>query len=336
MSYRVTLGLEEEVFVLERGRLTPTLQSLDTMRRLLWSNPRRYMVRSASNFARGEDQKQCFMSSVEVSTGVHGSADALVQDLVGLRTEFARAAKGALVVPVGSLFTLEAPTNTAGLHIHVGCPSTERSRIYDNLAYFLPALAVASASSPFAGGKPFGLSYRMAQPHALGPLRADREYRFQDIIVTKRLGTVEVRLLDPMPEIDRLRDVVRAVEAIANYTGRLPFDRDEYNRERPNWTKHGLTPWVKTRLDELQQIYPLDARWLESTFGGRLAVLAEAEGVLGAYEEADRTWRACTNIELQARDFSPVRAARGVAGFYAVRLPYMAYKGIREWKGKAK
>lgn len=332
-SYPVTLGLEEEVFLLERGRLAPTLQSLDAMRRLLWSNPKRYMVRSASNFARGEDQKECFMGSVEVSTDVHPDARSACDDLLQRRKEFARAARGARVVPVGSLFTLNSPSNTSGFHIHVGVPHRERERVFENLAYFLPVLAVASASSPYVAGKFYGLSYRIAEPHALGPLLEDREYRFQDIIITKRLGTIEARLLDPMPEMSRVREVVAAAEAIARFEGRMPFSREEYNGARPEWAKEGLNSWIRKRWEGLQEVYSLPIGLLEEPFSKRLADLVRRSGPLRAYEEADRVWRAGTGIHHPMRKHSRFRVVSGVAGFYAVRLPYMAYKGIKEWKG---
>ena len=230
--YPVTLGVEEEVFVLEKGRLVPTLQSLDYLRRLLWRNPKRYIQHSASNFAKGEERKECFMGSIEMATGVHEQIEHLLEDLMERRTEFAVAAKGGMIVPVGSLFTLDSPTNTASTHIHVGVPTSERSRVYENLAYFAPVLAVAAANAPWAAGKDFGLSYRMAQPGCLGPLREDREYRFQDLIVSKRLGTIEMRLFDPIPEIYRLREVLEGVTAIAAWPGALPFNIETYNSER--------------------------------------------------------------------------------------------------------
>jgi hypothetical protein len=124
--YPVTLGLEEEVFVLEHERLTPTLQSLDYMRRLLWSNPKRYTLRTASNFTRDGDQKQGLMGSVEYSTDVHSDVHGLVEDLLQRRKEFAHAARGAMVVPVGALFTVDAKTLTSGLHMHVGVPKDQR------------------------------------------------------------------------------------------------------------------------------------------------------------------------------------------------------------------
>lgn len=329
---RITLGVEEEVFVLEKGRLTPTLQSLDYMRRLLWQNPRRYAKCSASNFSRGPDAKQCFMSSVEITTGVHTSVQGLIEDLKKRRKEFAKATEGAMVVPVGSLFTLSSPSNTSGLHVHVGVPTQQRQRVFNNIAHFMPVLAVASASSPYADGEYFGLSYRMARPHALGPLREDNEYRFQDLIVTKRLGTIEVRVLDPMPEIERMAVVLSALYAIVDHKGSFPFDREEYNRERAVWTQFGLNDWVRSRHKELQDIYPLDIALLENTLSHRLAEIVRQTSIEEAYRTVDAIWRgqesACW------KSFSPVRLVTGLAGYYALRLPYMAYKGYKEWRGK--
>ena len=102
MQYRITIGVEEEVFVLEQGRMTPTLQSLDYLRCLLWTNTKRYTKHSASNFARGTERKECFMGSVEVATGVHEKIEHLLEDLLARRTEFAKAAKGGMIVPAGA------------------------------------------------------------------------------------------------------------------------------------------------------------------------------------------------------------------------------------------
>lgn len=333
--YRVTLGLEEEVFVLEKGRLTPTLQSLDYLRCLLWSNPRRYTKHSASNFAKGEERKECFMGSIEVATAVHERIEHLLEDLLERRTEFAKAARGGMIVPVGGLFTLASPSNTASSHVHVGVPKQERDRVYNNLAYFAPVLAVAAANSPWAGGEDFGLSYRMAQPGCLGPLRDDREYRFQDIIISKRLGTIELRIFDPMPEIFRLREVLEAVYAVAASPEIFPFDREEYNRERDSWTTKGITPFVRRRWEELQSIYPLPFDLLEDTLSDKLRSIAKETTIENAYREAERIWREGTDVAPEHRPHSRLRAITGLAGYYAVRLPYMAYKGYKEWYGKA-
>lgn len=276
------------------------------------------------------------MSSVEVSTDVANSADEAVDNLFERRKEFAQAARGAIVVPVGSLFTLNSPSNTSGFHVHVGVPREERDRVFGNLAYFIPVLAIASSSSPYVSGRYYGQSYRIAEPLYLGALREDREFRFQDLIITKRLGTIEIRLFDPVPELSRMREIVRAVEAIAKLPQTLPFSREEYNGARAEWGKEGLNGFVRKRLAELQSVYPFDLSLLEHTFSDDLAAVAKTQGVLAAYEEADRVWRRGTGVHHPVRKHSRMRVVSGLAGFYAIRLPYMAYKGIREWKGTAK
>lgn len=332
---KITLGLEEEVFVLEQGRLTPTLQSLDYLRRLYWSNPKRYRRHSASNFAKGKDREECFMGSIEISTAVHADPYSLIDDLVQRRTEFARATNGGLVVPVGSLFTLNSPSNTASSHVHVGVSKQRRERVYENLAYFVPVLAVASASSPWLRGRPFGASARIAQKGLLGPLRHDREFRFQDVIISKRLETIELRVLDPIAEVSRLREILSAIQAIARFDGAMPFNRDQYNRERDSWATEGANQVVLRRLEELQTIYRFPEALVTETISHRLDRTARARGIEAAYREADRIWREPTGVRLSPGRHKPLRAVTGIAGFYALRLPYIVYKGYKEWHGSA-
>jgi hypothetical protein len=150
----VTLGLEEEVFITTPTR--PTLDALYALAKLLGRNPRYYYKHTASNFARGRDARQCLMSSVEIATRPHAAIDALLGELRTHRAALADAAGDAYLVPVGHLFDLDAPTNTAGLHIHIGAPAERRHIVYANLAHFLPLLILLSASSPYAGGRYFG------------------------------------------------------------------------------------------------------------------------------------------------------------------------------------
>lgn len=334
-AYPVTLGVEEEVFVLEEGRLTPTLQSLDYLRRLWWSAPKTYWATTHSNFARGEDRRECFMGSIEVATGVHSGVDSLLDDLVARRTALAHAAGGARIVPTGALFTLRSPSNTASTHIHVGVPPSERGRVYRNLAAFAPLFALASANSPYAGGQRFGLSYRLAQPSLIGPLRTDPEYRFQDLIISKRLGTVELRLCDPMPELSRLRAVLSAVLAVAAWGGSVDFCRETYNHERESWTLHGVTEYVQARAEEIAHICSFDGSLMVDTLSERLGDVADKSGVEAAYAELDRIWREPTGVAANPAGASPWRAASGLLGYYALRVPWIAWKGYKEWYGKA-
>ncbi|HWP30592.1 MAG TPA: glutamate-cysteine ligase family protein [Fimbriimonadales bacterium] len=334
-SFPVTLGVEEEVFVLESDRLLPTLQSLDYLRKLFWSNPRKYTQHTASNFAKGNDRQECFMGSVEVATDTHESIATLLDDLIERRKEFAKASEGGLVVPVGALFTLDSPTNTASTHIHVGVPKEERQRVYENLVYFLPVLALAAANSPYAAGAFWGVSYRMASKGLLGPLREDNEYRFQDIIISKRLGTIEIRIFDPIPEIFRLNEILRALLAIAKYPKHCPLDREFYNKEREDWTRNGITPFVRKRWEELQTIVPFPFELLENTLSKHLGTIAMNYSIRDAYCEADRIWREPTKVPRTEKRSSALRIVSGITGYYALRLPYIAYKGYKEWHGKS-
>jgi gamma-glutamyl:cysteine ligase YbdK (ATP-grasp superfamily) len=186
-------------------------------------------------------------------------------------------------------------------------------------------LALASASSPWQSGEPFGASARMAQEGLLGSLREDREYRFQDLIVSKRLGTIEMRIFDPIPELWRLKSILDAVITIAKYEGEMPFDRDEYNQQRESWSQGGVTPFVENRLAELSAIHPFDRALLDEPLSALLDRIARESGVERAYEEADRIWREPTGTARSAKPHSKVRTVTGLAGYYAVRLPYMAY-----------
>lgn len=333
-SYPVTLGLEEEFFALEAGRDRPTLQSMDYLRRFAWSSPSRHMTHSASNFAKGEDRRECFMGSIELSTGKHSYVPSLTADLIERRTAFAKAARTALIVPTGTLYQLKSPTNTASSHIHVGVPSEERLRVYGNLAYFTPVFATAAANSPYEGGSRFGLSSRMAGEGLLGSLREDCEYRFQDLILSKRLGTIEMRIFDPIPEIERLATIMTAIQAVAAWPGTIPLDRDDYNRVRPAWTKEGLNSEVERRLQELQEIVTFPRELLESNLSDKMAQVAEKQSIEAAYAELDRIWREPTGVRADPKAFSVLKAAAGLTLFYGLRLPFVAYKGWLEWYGK--
>jgi hypothetical protein len=275
------------------------------------------------------------MGSIEVATRVHADINSLLDDLAARRAALAKAAAGARIVPTGALFTLRSPSNTASTHIHVGVPSCERDRVYRNLAVFAPLFALAAANSPYAGGKRFGLSYRLAQPSLIGPLRPDPEYRFQDLIISKRLGTIELRLCDPMPELPRLRAVLEAIRAVAAWQGTAKFSREEYNRERESWTLHGATEYIQEKLREIEQIHSFDPSLIETPLSARIGDLADTHGIEAAYSELDRIWREPTGVPAHPPGTSAWRVLSGLLGYYALRVPWIAWKGYKEWYGKA-
>jgi hypothetical protein len=67
----------------------------------------------------------------------------------------------------------------------------------------------------------------------------------------------------------------------------------------------------------------------------RIREYANSEGIEAAYREAERLWREGTDVAPEHRPHSRMRTLSGLAGYYAVRLPFMAYKGYKEWYGSS-
>lgn len=329
MTARVTLGLEEEVFVCEPE--VPSLASLSYLARLTWSDPKRHYARTASNLARGADLPQGLMSCVEISTGVHDDPDSLVDDIAQRRVELGRAiGTRGLVVPLGHLLQNDAPTNVAALQFHVGTP--DRERAYRNLAYALPLLALLSADSPGAKGERFGQSYRMAKGFAVGPLTDDPTHRFQDLIVSKRLGTIEVRVLDPVWDLARVRVLARAVRQIAALESDLPYDRAAYNALRDRVAGEGWVPELGPIQGRVSQIADVPMDLMTHTAADEVWELYERVGLVPTYSALDSAWR---GGPFEPREVAPMRAsalraALGLAGYYVPKFPYVTWKFLKE------
>ncbi len=335
MTDKIHLGLEEEVFVTEPER--PSLQSLFYLARLLWLNPRYYYRHSASNFARGRDVAQGLMGGIEISTGVHADPDELVADLAARRQELARVTRG-LIVPVGHLFDVDTPTNTCGLHVHIG-PLDEPGRVYGHLVHFLPLLALMSANSPYAGGRKRGLSYRMQASFAIGPLRPDWTHRFQDLILSCRLGTLELRVFDPFWDLERMRWLLRCVQAIARLPGPREPDLARYNRLRGQVARTGYGGELRDLYRELSAVCPVPEYLFTCPPAVQVEKLYCRHGLVGAYAALDNAYRtgrltprdAPAPPTPPAQAFRAVRAAAGFLGYYMIRLPYVVLKARQEW-----
>lgn len=326
------LGLEEEVFITQPAR--PNLQSLYYLTRLFWRDPGFFLSHSDSNFARGKDLKAGLMGPVEISTPTVDGPAEVVAALAELRRELAAAVGGeGLLVAAGHLLDMDAPTLTAGLHLHLsGLTDTERT--YNNLAHFLPLFALAAASSPARRGEYFGPSYRLYASYALGPLRpGDPYYRFQDLIFSLRLGTIEVRLLDPVADLERLKELVAAIVAVAACTRPYTWDPVTYRRLRREAATAGLTPGLATLWTELQDVYPLKRRLVEQPAALTIWASYQNKGLVPTYTALDSLYRdgSFSVKEAPPTSYNPLKAAAGLAGYYVVRLPYKLAKVRKEW-----
>ncbi|GGJ30535.1 hypothetical protein [Deinococcus roseus] len=325
----LTLGLEEEFFVLYQGR--PHMIGLTHLARLLRKDPAYYFTHSASNFSRGEGAKQGLMSALEVSTPVCTSIQDLLHTLKQLRSQVSMVIPQGLIAPTG-MFQRDDINNTAGLHIHLGVEAREQERIYQNVAYFLPVLALATSSSPFKGTEVFGQSYRMHASYALGGLTDDPYKRFQDLIITRRLGTIEVRVLDPVWDLQRLEAVLDALVQVAQLKEKLPYQQADYNQLRSQWTQKGLTPQMLQRARELQDATGFELQWVERTVSDDLVELTAQKDYQHALRHLDSGYRTGTWEASRTPDVPPPHhhSLEGWLTYYLPRFPYIAYKGIKE------
>ncbi len=322
-------GIEEEIFICEPER--PTLRSLLYLARLLARNPRFYYTHSAHNFTRGKDLKWGLMSGVEISTGIHEDADAVVDDLAARRKDLASVSSG-LMVPVGHLLDCDTSTNTCAIHVHIGGAKDNR-RLYRNLLHFLPVLPLFTINSPMVSGRYFGKSYRMHASFAIGPIRDDWTVRFQDLILSKRLGTIELRACDPCWDLGRYRWLLRAVKAIAELDEDLEPDIERYNALRDDICRRGLLDENTYLVDELRSLVDFPRDILVRTGSDELADAYKAQGLVGAYSAVDNGYR---NGVFEPRPVNARQRAHvgsgllGFAGYFVPRLPYYAFKGLKE------
>ncbi len=325
-----TFGLEEEVFVTEPNR--PSLRSLYYLARLLAKNPRYYYVHSASNFARLADIRHGLMGGVEISTGVHDTPDSLVEDIARRRRDLASVAEG-LIVPVGHLLEGDTPSNVCGLQVHIG-GMQDKERLYKNIVHFLPLLILLTANSPAVNGRRFGKSYRISNSFAIGPLRPSRTHRFQDIIYSKRLGTVEVRVCDPTWDLTRVAVLVKCLAAIEALKTDLPFNVERYNQLRELSAKEGYSETTEELYRELSEITDLQRDLFLAPPADQLWDSYEKGGVLAAYTAADSAYRGTGFKSRPMPEITQRRhlawGAAGFLGYFVPKLPYYTWKGLVE------
>ncbi len=327
--HQLMFGLEEEVFITEPER--PTLQSLYYLARLVWRSPRKYYAHTHCNFARGKDLRFGLMSGVEISTAAHTDRRALLEDLAGRRGALADACSG-LIVPLGHLLDRPEPTNICGMHLHIsGFPDFERA--YRNVIYFLPLLTLLVANAPGFGNSFYGPSFRLAEAFAIGPLREDKKYRFQDVILSKRLGTLEIRAFDPVWDLGRIRLLLDCIEAVLQTGRTYPGTTETYNRLRLLAAREGYCEELRQVYRELKELVPVPEKFFLEPPALKVWELYRERGIPAVYSALDNAYR---GGPLEPRKLPPMKASglkiiAGVCGYALPRLPYNLRKVWLEW-----
>lgn len=292
-----SLGVEEELFVLDAETLEPALwpPELFDGRRL---------------------KAELFATVVELTTGICESAEQAGVELQELRAEAKRAAGGAgLKVAGAGTWPTAVPEQQpitddpgyrafvertgsparrqycSGLHLHVGVPSTEVCMgALEAALPWLPVLLAVSANSPYVAGRETGLASTRAEILALLPRAgappvfssyadwehyverlvelglADRWTRiWWDVRPHPDYGTLEIRMPDQPTALERTAGFIKLLRdlcarALKNSSGYPPHDRGVYQQNR----------WAAAR-------FGLDAELIHQ---GRLVPVRELVGLL--------------------------------------------------------
>jgi len=324
----VTYGIEEEVFVVEPVR--PSIKSLYYLSRLLRRRPGFNYFHTSSNFAHFPDIKMGLMAGIEIATGIASDVHSVKQELIQRRQELAEVCQG-LILPLGHLLNDKSPSRTCALHIHIG-NAPHRDRAYRNLAHFLPLLSLLTINSPCAGGRYFGQSYRIFKSPFIGPLRGDFRYRFQDIIVSRRLKTIEIRIFDSAWDLERIGILLEAIDRIVKLKEELNFDANLYRRMRGKTATTGYDDYTRNLHHQLNEFYPLPEMLFRETVSDRVRHCYRKNGLLMTYTALDNAYRTGVFEPREAPDYPrrllPILS--GIAGYYIPRLPYTIWKTLRE------
>jgi carboxylate-amine ligase len=257
---RYTLGVEEEVMLLDPVTHALTYQSDSVLARLPSSLTRHMSLETHA-------------AVVELATGVNSGIEGAAAELGGLRARLAQALGEMALVPAcagmhplesdepsdvsrsaryrrleASLRLLAHREPTMALHVHVGVPDPEDAvRVMNRLRECVPVLLALSANSPFLHGRDggfastrtpiFGAFPRTGAPRRFGSYSEyvasiealiasgavpDPTFFWWDVRLQPRLGTVEVRVMDAQ---SRVADAA-ALAALVQSLARLELEGD--------------------------------------------------------------------------------------------------------------
>jgi hypothetical protein len=247
-----------------------------------------------------------------------------------LRQELLSVTEG-YVVACGHLLQIDTPTNVAALQVHIG-GTKDIEKSYDNLAHFMPLLMLLCANSPMKNLERWGQSYRCAVGYATGALTGNRLQRFQDLIISRRLGTIELRALDPVPCTSRISYLLECAQAICNLDHHFPLELEKYAKLRQKVIKTGLDEDTELLWKELSQIVDLPHELFTITQADATWNIFQKKGLQETYAHLDKLYRGCDfappNRSAFAKKF--LQPAAGFLGYYLPKFPYITYKWLKE------
>jgi carboxylate-amine ligase len=250
---RYTVGIEEEVMLLNRGDLALSYESDSVLARL-------------PDALTQHMSPETHASVVELATGVHSSVGAAAAELADLRVRLDEELHELAVVPAcagmhplegggpsgvsraaryrlleSSLRLLAHREPTMALHVHVGVPDPEDAvRVLNRLRENVPVLLALAANSPFLHGRDGGFAStrtlifrgfpRTGVPRMFGRYAdyvaaidalivsgavPDPTFFWWDVRLQPRLGTVEVRVMDAQTRVGDAASLAALIQSLA-------------------------------------------------------------------------------------------------------------------------
>ena len=253
LDQRYTLGVEEEVMLLEPADWSLAQSSDDVLARL-------------SDELSPQTSPETHAAVVELATGIHPDVEGVVAELASLRNRLSRELDAmGLTVAAGGTHPLTVPEETEvsgatryralndslrvlarreptmALHVHVGVPAPEDAiRLLNGLRHRVPVLLALSANSPFWQGRDSGFASArtvifQAFPRAGLPrffhdyadyveavdalitsgAVTDPSFLWWDVRLQPALGTVEVRVMDAQSTVCDVAPLVALIQSLA-------------------------------------------------------------------------------------------------------------------------
>ncbi len=326
---RPAFGIEEEVFVVEP--YWPALDSLYYLSRFLWKKPLSHYFHTASNFCLPEDISRGLMAGIEISTSIHTDIDELVRELSGKRRLLSDLC-GGLILPLGSLITDCSRSRTCAWQIHISGVKNFK-KTYAKLVFYLPLLTLLAVNAPFVQKKYFGQSFRMHYSFAIGELTPDWCYRYQDIIYSRRLKTIEIRIFDPVWDIEKIKLLLELIRQIILSEEEIPLDIKRYNELRKRVITTGYDSYLSPLYHRLRKLVNVSEDIFRNTCSNQVRELYACHGLLGVHTALDNAYR---SGEIIPRHYNSQKNRRllkilwGFLAYYIPKLPFSIYKVMRE------
>ena len=259
-----TVGLEEELTVVDRSTLDPVPAARELLARLPYD---------------GQFRPEEYPSQLELVTRVAATAADARRELSGLRraTLLAAGDDGPGLLASGS-HPLSSHRLACSLHVHVAVPGAARAlAVFNALRSYLPDLAALGSNGAFTEGRDTGLVSVRSRlnrlfprvgvppvlPHwedYLGLLSAvvrtgaspDASYLWWDLRPSPAFGTLEIRGVDAQSRLDDVAALTAVVQALVAWLGRrfdagerLPI-HDSHRIAENAWRAHrnGLGGWM--------------------------------------------------------------------------------------------